>query len=199
MTRRAWWLLGLNLLVPGSAQLLAGDRRWGRFAVGATFTLWAIAIAALALFALSRPVALTIATNVVVLWIAQFGLIFYAVLWLATTVNALTLVRLVKTSRSARAPLAAFVVLSLVVGTGAASYAALGTGVGRDALSAVFAGGGRVDPIDGRYTILLLGGDAGADRFGLRPDSMTLVSIDADSGAVTMVGIPRNLYNAPFS
>jgi LCP family protein required for cell wall assembly len=199
MTRRAWWLLGLNLLVPGSAQLLAGDRRWGRFAVGATFTLWAIAIAALALFALSRPVALTIATNVVVLWIAQFGLIFYAVLWLATTVNALTLVRLVKTSRNARAPLAAFVVLSLVVGTGAASYAALGTGVGRDALSAVFAGGGRVDPIDGRYTILLLGGDAGADRFGLRPDSMTLVSIDADSGAVTMVGIPRNLYNAPFS
>ena len=42
MARRAWWLLGLNLLVPGSAQLLAGSRRWGRFAVGATFTLWAV-------------------------------------------------------------------------------------------------------------------------------------------------------------
>ena len=199
MTRRAWWLLGLNLLIPGSAQLLAGNRRWGRFAVGATLTLWAIAAAALALFLLWRPAALTIATNIVVLWVAQLGLVFYAVLWLATTINALTLVRLVKTSRGARGPLAAFVALTLIVSTGTASYAALMTGVGRDALSAVFGGGSLVQPIDGRYTFLLLGGDAGADRFGLRPDSMTLVSIDAGSGAVTMVGIPRNLYKAPFS
>ncbi len=28
---------------------------------------------------------------------------------------------------------------------------------------------------------------------------MTLMSVDATSGAVTMVGIPRNLYNAPFA
>ena len=30
MTRRAWWLLGLNLLIPGTAQLLAGSRGWRR-------------------------------------------------------------------------------------------------------------------------------------------------------------------------
>lgn len=199
MSRRAWWLLGLNLLIPGSAQLLAGDRRWGRFAVGATFTLWAIAAGALLLLWLWRPAALTIATNVVVLWVAQLGLIFYAVLWLVTTINAFTLLRLVRTGPNARLPIAAFAVLSLVLTTGTAGYAAMLTGVGRDALSAVFAGGSIVQPIDGRYTILLLGGDAGDDRFGLRPDSMTLMSVDAGSGAVTMVGIPRNLYNAPFS
>ncbi len=31
MTRRAWWLVVLNFLIPGSAQVLAGNRRLGRF------------------------------------------------------------------------------------------------------------------------------------------------------------------------
>ena len=33
--------------------------------------------------------------------------------------------------------------------------------------------------------ILLLGGDAGPDRTGLRPDSLSVVSINADTGATT--------------
>jgi len=36
MTRRAWILVGLNILIPGSAQLLAGNRKLGRFGVGST-------------------------------------------------------------------------------------------------------------------------------------------------------------------
>nr|WP_182491746.1 LCP family protein [Microcella alkalica] len=199
MTTRAWWLLGLNLLIPGSAQLLAGDRRWGRFAVGATFVLWGVVLIAVALFLLARPVALTIATNTIVLWVAQLGLIFYAVLWLATTLNALTFARIVRTSSRARAPLAGFVVLTLLIGVGGAGWTAWATGIGRSTLGSVFADGFIDAPIDGRYTILLLGGDAGADRFGLRPDSISLASVDAGSGAVTMIGIPRNLYNAPFA
>jgi len=198
MTRRAWWLLGLNLLIPGTAQLLAGNRRWGRFAVGATFTLWALALTAAILFAAARPVALTLATNVVVLWAAQLALIFYAVLWLSTTLNAFTLLRLVRTAPNARPWLAAATALTLVLTTGTAGYAAYLTGVGRDALGLVFAGGGLVQPIDGRYTVLLLGGDAGPDRLGLRPDSISLASIDASTGAVSLIGIPRNLYRAPF-
>ncbi|MDO8338773.1 MAG: LCP family protein [Microcella sp.] len=199
MAKRAWWLLGLNLLIPGSAQLLAGDRRWGRFAVGATFVLWGVVLVAVVLMLVARPVALTIATNVVVLWIAQLGLIFYAVLWLATTINALTLARIVRASPRARGPLAGFVALSLVLAVGGTGWAAWATGIGRDTLGSVFAGGFIDAPIDGRYTILLLGGDAGPDRIGLRPDSISLASVDAGTGAVTMIGIPRNLYNAPFS
>ena len=199
MAKRAWWLLGLNLLIPGSAQLLAGDRKWGRFAVGATFILWGVVLVAVVLMLVARPVALTIATNVVVLWIAQLGLIFYAVLWLATTINALTLARIVRASPRARGPLAGFVALSLVLAVGGTGWAAWATGIGRDTLGSVFAGGFIDAPIDGRYTILLLGGDAGPDRIGLRPDSISLASVDAGTGAVTMIGIPRNLYNAPFS
>ncbi|GAA1728574.1 LCP family protein [Microcella frigidaquae] len=199
MRRRAWWLLGLNLLIPGSAQLLAGDRRWGRFAVGSTFVLWAVAALALLLVVLWRPAALTIASTALVLWVAQLALVFYAVLWFAATIDTMRLVRLVRTPPRARLPIAAFAVLSLLLTTGTAGYAAVLTGAGRDALGSVFADGGYVEPIDGRYTILLLGGDAGDDRIGLRPDSMTLLSVDAQSGAVTMIGIPRNLYSAPFS
>ncbi len=199
MAKRAWWLLGLNLLVPGSAQLLAGDRKWGRFAVGATFVLWGVVLGGLLLFLLARPVALTIATNVVTLWVAQLGLVFYAVLWLATTINALSLARIVRATPRARAPLAGFVALSLVLTVGGSAWAAWATGIGRDTLGSVFAGGFIEPPIDGRYNILLLGGDAGPDRIGLRPDSISLASVDAGTGEVTMVGIPRNLYNAPFA
>src|SRR5690606_5547343 len=40
MNTRAWWLVVLNFVLPGSVQLLAGSRRLGRFAVVTTFILW---------------------------------------------------------------------------------------------------------------------------------------------------------------
>ncbi len=198
MARRGWWLVGLNVLVPGSAQLLAGNRRWGRFALGATLILWGAMAASAALYLLNRAAALTLITNIWVLWVVQCALLFFAGLWLVTTLNALVLVRLVKTPARTRGGLLVFTALTLAVSVGGTSYAAYLTGVGRDTLGSVFAGGGFVQPIDGRYTVLLLGGDAGPDRLGLRPDSISLASVDADTGAVTMIGIPRNLYNAPF-
>jgi polyisoprenyl-teichoic acid--peptidoglycan teichoic acid transferase len=49
-----------------------------------------------------------------------------------------------------------------------------------------------------RINVLLLGGDAGPGRSGLRTDSMNLVSIDPDTGDAAIIGIPRNLRNAPM-
>lgn len=43
-----------------------------------------------------------------------------------------------------------------------------------------------------------MGGDAGADRVGRRPDSMTVVSIDATTGQAITISVPRNLQNAIF-
>ena len=54
----------------------------------------------------------------------------------------------------------------------------------------------RVDP--DRLTILLVGGDAGPGREGLRTDSMNVVTIDLDTGAVAMFGLPRNLKEIPL-
>ena len=52
---------------------------------------------------------------------------------------------------------------------------------------------------DGRYNVLLLGGDSGKTRWGLRPDSITVASIDADTGKTVLFGLPRNMQNFPFA
>src|SRR5699024_11339500 len=48
------------------------------------------------------------------------------------------------------------------------------------------------------YNILLLGSDSGHGRSGIRPDTMMIASIDADSGKTVLIGLPRNLENVPF-
>jgi LCP family protein required for cell wall assembly len=62
----------------------------------------------------------------------------------------------------------------------------------------MFGSGTVTDAHDGRYNVLLLGGDSGADRVGLRPDSLTVASIDADTGRTVLFGLPRNLTDFPF-
>ena len=47
-------------------------------------------------------------------------------------------------------------------------------------------------------TFLLLGTDAGSDREGIRPDSISLVSIDAKTGQSVIIGLPRELVEMPF-
>lgn len=51
---------------------------------------------------------------------------------------------------------------------------------------------------DGRFDVLLLGADAGPGRFGLRTDTLILVSVEAETGRAAMFGIPRNLVNVPL-
>jgi LCP family protein required for cell wall assembly len=46
--------------------------------------------------------------------------------------------------------------------------------------------------------VLLLGGDAGPGRDGLRPDSLTVASIDEETGRTVLIGLPRNLAKVPF-
>lgn len=199
MTARAWWLVALNVLIPGSAQLLAGNRRLGRFAVSATFVLWAMALLLLVVFLIDGTVLLTLATNPIALTVAQVLLGAYAVLWVLLTLDALRLVRLVRAKPGARPFVAGVAVVALVVTAGGAAYGAHLAGVTRDTIVSVFQSGDFAEPVDGRYNILLLGGDAGADRTGLRPDSISVVSVDAETGATTIVGVPRNFERATFS
>ncbi|QNO38936.1 LCP family protein [Protaetiibacter sp. SSC-01] len=199
MTKRAWWLVGLNLLVPGSAQVLAGNRRLGRFGLGATLVLWAIALVALALLLFARGLLLTIATNTWVLAGGAAALVFYAVLWVVLTLDTLRLVVLVRVAPAARAFVAGLSVVALAAVSGTAAYGAVVSTSGIGLLDAIFAERPTVEPVDGRYNILLLGGDAGPDRQGMRPDSISVASVDAETGQVTLIGIPRNLENVPFS
>lgn len=51
---------------------------------------------------------------------------------------------------------------------------------------------------DGRLDVLLVGTDAGPDRWKLRTDTMILLSVDIRSGQAALFGIPRNLRNVPL-
>ena len=98
MTRRAWWLVVLNFLIPGSAQVLAGNRKLGRFGLGATLALWVLAIAALVVWIFWPAVLYTVFSTTITLWVVAAVLAFYAVLWVVLTFDTLRLVRLVKTA-----------------------------------------------------------------------------------------------------
>jgi len=198
MTKRAWWLVVLNILIPGSAQLLAGNRKLGRFGVGATFVLWALVIISVLAFTLAQSVFITVVTNYFALWAVQAAIVFYAVLWVILTLDTVRLIRLVKVGQRARAFVAGLAVVAMVGIAGTAAYGVMVAGVSRSTLGEVFAGGTVEPPIDGRYNFLLLGADAGPDRDGLRPDSISVVSVEAESGKATMFGIPRNLELAVF-
>lgn len=50
---------------------------------------------------------------------------------------------------------------------------------------------------EGRWNVVLLGGDAGKGRSGLRTDAMVLVSVDRRTGDVALVSVPRNLARLP--
>ncbi|MCR2824022.1 LCP family protein [Microbacterium sp. zg.Y909] len=200
MTRRAWWLVALNFLVPGSAQVLAGSRRLGRVGLAATLTMWVLVVVVGLLALLWRPALFTLGSNWFALTAAQVLLVGYVVLWCVLTVDTLRLVRLVRVRQRARAGIAALAVALLVIAGGGTAYAAYSVGTLRGAFGSIFGQSGpSVPPSDGYYNILLLGADSGDGRDSMRFDSISVVSVNAESGAVTITGIPRDIQNAPFS
>ncbi|MFM2721320.1 LCP family protein [Microbacterium mcarthurae (nom. nud.)] len=211
MTRRGWWLVLLNFLVPGSAQVLAGNRRLGRFGLGATLFLWTALLLA-GLGALLWPSGLfALATGSFIpdflswfrwlpLTIVQIVIVGYAVLWIVLTIDTLRLVRLVRTGPLARFAIAFVSIALLVVSGSGAAWAAQAAGTTRDAFASIFAESAPVvPPSDGYYNILLLGADSGEGRDSMRFDSISVVSVNATSGAVTITGIPRDMPHFPFA
>lgn len=211
MTRRGWWLVALNFLLPGSAQVLAGNRRLGRFGLGATLAMWTILVLA-GLGALLMPSGLfALATGSFIpdflswfrplpLTLVQIVLIGYVVLWIVLTIDTLRLVRLVKVGPFSRVAMAVLSVGLLVLSGSGAAWAAQTAGTTRDAFSELFAESAPVvPPSDGYYNILLLGADSGEGRDSMRFDSISVVSINADTGATTITGIPRDMPHFPFA
>lgn len=200
MTRRGWWLVLLNFLLPGSAQAVAGTRRLGKIGLGSTLIMWLLLILGALSALLWQQVFLTIVTNWFALLLIQGLLIAYAVLWLVLTIDTLRLVRLVKTGTAARFGILGLAVALLIAASGGAAYAAQTVGAARGALGAIFgASGPSVPPSDGYYNILLLGADSGEGRDSMRFDSISVVSVNATTGATTITGIPRDMPNVPFS
>lgn len=199
MTKRARWLVVLGFFVPGLSQVLAGNRKLGRIGLFATGLLLLSLLAAAVGVALAQEATLSFFTQPLVLLSVQWGLFVYAVLWLVLGVDTLRLVKLVSVAPRWRLPIAMFAVVLTVLPVGAAAWAGLTVGAARGAIGDIFGGGApSVEPIDGRYNIAMLGVDAGDDREGLRPDSISVISIDAKTGQSAIIGMYRYLENMPF-
>jgi LCP family protein required for cell wall assembly len=51
---------------------------------------------------------------------------------------------------------------------------------------------------DGRVNIMLVGSDSGADRVGVRADTVIVASINARTGRTILFSLPRNMQRIPF-
>lgn len=196
--KRAWWLLGATALVPGSAQLVAGRKRLGRAGLRVTVTVWALLVLAAVLWVVWKSALIWLLTNTVTSAVLMYGLLGLALGWVFLWFDTLRLIRPGLLSDGMRRAVVLATVLAMLVTGGGLAYGAHLVSVARGAVSDIFGGGLPFSAADGRYNILLLGGDAGEDREGQRPDSMTVLSIDASSGRTVTVSLPRNLQNVPF-
>jgi LCP family protein required for cell wall assembly len=198
-TKRAFLLILLTLFVPGSAQIAAGDRKLGRIALRVTLTVWAFVILALVLLFTARTLLINIVANPVASLLIVLALAALAVGWAVLFINTLRLIRPVLLAKRMRPVVVAALVLAMVVSSGSLGYAAYLLNISRNAIGSIFAGGPAIEPVDGRYNFLMMGGDAGADRTGRRPDSLSVLSVDAETGRTAIISVPRNLQNARFS
>ena len=198
-TKRAFVLLLLTLFVPGSAQIVAGDRKLGRIALRVTLAVWSLVIVALVLLLVNRTLLIGILTNSVASLLIIVILVALALGWAALFVNTLRLIRPVLLAPGMRPIVGVALVLAMVLSSGTLGYAAYVLNVSRNAIDSIFAGGPAIDPVDGRYNFLMMGGDAGDDRTGRRPDSLSVLSVDAKTGQTAIISVPRNLQNAQFS
>lgn len=188
----------MTVVLPGSAQRLAGDQRIGRLA-GWFFGCGAVLVVLFGMVALVRPTSLiSLSTNLWLLTGIRFLLLAYALVWAGLLIDTWRLadpLRLDQRRRLAIAGCNGVLCLSL---TGALLFGSHLVAVQRDFIGAVFDGQDITKADDGRYNILLLGGDAGEGRDGIRPDSITVASIDAETGRTVLFGLPRNLAKVPF-
>jgi len=188
----------LTLLIPGSVQLLAGNRRVARIGLVATLSFWVLMVILLALGVIHKSWLISLVSMPFVDGFLAVFLFAYAILFALLSIDTLRLMKLGRLYNRDRWISFAAIVLAGVLGTSAISYAGNLAGVSAGALGAIFNQSGVTEPVDGRYNIMLLGADSGRDRFGIRPDSISVISINAQTGAAVNIGIPRNLQHVGF-
>lgn len=195
---RAIMLLLLTIFIPGGAQVVAGNRRIGRFALTVTLICWAALLVGLAIFLINRGVLIELFANTSVQFVLAIVLAALAVGWLLLFANTLFLIKPKLLAPGMLAIVSAIAIVAVLATSGLLGYGSYVVNTGRDTISEVFDDGPAFEPVDGRYNLLVLGGDAGENRVSLRPDSASVWSVDAKTGQIAIFSIPRNFQNTPF-
>jgi LCP family protein required for cell wall assembly len=197
-------LTALGALLPGTAFLAAGRRVLG----GLTLLLFLLLVGGGVWLATGgQRFAARAAVDTDVLMGATIGLGVLAVLWIVVVVTGYRMLLPRRTSRG-RKVLGGLVVVLLVAGI--AVPAALAGHVvltSRTLIDDVFADDRQSatvmdspDPFGAkeRVNVLLLGGDGGEGREGVRTDTVIVASTDTETGDTTLFSLPRNLEDLPF-
>ncbi len=196
--RRALSLMAMTLVAPGSAQLVAGNRRIGLLALRIWVGLLGLLAFTLLAIAVHRDLVFWLVSNTSLLLVLRLALMAAAIGWAFLFFDAWRLGQpLTLGLGHRRAAVSVNGVLCLTV-AGTLLFGAHLVGVQRDFIVTMFGDGTVTGAHSGRFNVLLMGGDSGAGRWGLRPDSMTVASIDAESGRTVLISLPRNLEDAPF-
>ncbi|WP_395656147.1 LCP family protein [Nocardioides sp.] len=197
--RRAMALMVMTLVLPGSAQVVAGNRRIGWIALRTWALLWLVFLVTVISGAIWHGLVFRLAFDTAALLLLRLGLMALAVGWAFLFVDAWRLGQPLTLSMShRRAAIGVNGVLCFSI-VAALLFGAHLVGVQRQFILAMSGNGEVTGAHDGRYNVLLLGGDSGAGRWGLRPDSMTVASIDAETGRTVLISLPRNMQNFPFA
>lgn len=196
--RRALTLSLLTIVAPGSAQFLMGRKVLGRIALG----VWLLSVVALVgviyVAVTDRARILAVFTDSNKLIAIQVAIVVVAVAWLFLFFDAWRLGISGGMRGHQRAMITVFnsgVTIAVVAAT---FFAAQLVNAPRSVVENVFTATQTSKPELGRYNILLIGSDSGKERFGLRPDSMTVLSVDSSTGKSALISLPRNLQNVPF-
>jgi LCP family protein required for cell wall assembly len=197
--RRALMLMVMTLVVPGSAQLVAGNRRIGRIATRLWAAIAATAVLGVVLAAFHHQYVFWFVSDTTALGLVRLGLMALAIGWAFLFLDAWRIGQpLSLTLGHRRAVVGLNGILCFSV-AGTLLFGAHLVGVQRSFILTMFSGSTVHGANDGRYNVLLVGGDSGAGRWGLRTDSMTVASIDASTGKTVLIGLPRNMTNFPFA
>jgi polyisoprenyl-teichoic acid--peptidoglycan teichoic acid transferase len=197
--RRAMALMLMTLLLPGSAQIVAGNRRIGWIAVRTWFVAVLVLLATAVGGLLDHDLLLRLGTDTFALFWTRVALMVLAIGWALLFFDAWRIGQPLTLSMAhRRAVVGVNGVLCLAV-AGSLLFGAHLVGVQRHLMLTMFGDGQASAAHHGRYNVLLLGGDSGAGRWGLRPDSMTIASIDEETGRTVLISLPRNMQNFPFA
>jgi polyisoprenyl-teichoic acid--peptidoglycan teichoic acid transferase len=198
-------LTTLGTFVPGTGFLAAGRRRlgWVVLAIAGVFLG-----AAVWLGLTQRRELLHVAVNPNQLRLIAGGLLLMLVAWVAVVVTTHRMIRPTGLSGAQRFFSSAFVALLCLLVATPFAVGARYAYVQSDLIDTIFGSEESAttptitgdDPWgdDDRVNVMLLGGDGGVDREGIRTDSVIVASIDTETGNTVLFSLPRNLEEVPF-